>query len=57
MAFVFHSTQQHSNPANGPCQEAEEDGWEMKEWEINGGGGAGTGNESRKLVHLAELVP
>lgn len=48
VAFVCHSTQQHSNPANGPCQQAEEEE-QMgdEEGERNKGGGAGTGGESR----------
>lgn len=55
MGFVSYCIQQHSNPANGSCQQAEE---EMAEenGERNRGGGAGTGKESCKLAHLAELV-
>lgn len=60
MAYVCYSTQQHCNPANGACQQAEKEEEEQmggEEWEANGRRGAqGLGTESCKLVHLAELV-
>lgn len=59
MGFVCYSIQQHSNPANGSCQQAEEEEEEEmaeENGQTNRGGGAGTGKESCKLAHLAELV-
>jgi len=56
--FATQNIQKHSNPAYVTCQQMEEEEEEKEgqmvdeEWEINGGGDAGTDNESCNLVGL-----